>query len=75
MDKLDLFKKYYLDQEAVVNIINEGMIVFDTSALLDFYYYSNEVQQQLFQNTFTELKGRLWIPAQCYFEFLKNIRN
>lgn len=72
MGNIDLYKKYYLDQEDIINIINEGIIVFDTSALLDFYYYSDDVQQQLFQSTFKGLKGRLWIPAQCYFEFLKN---
>lgn len=72
MDHENLYKKYYLEQKGIVNIINKGIIVFDTSALLDFYYYSDDVQQQLFQNSFKGLKGRLWIPAQCYFEFLKN---
>ena len=72
MSKIDLYKKYYLGQEEIVKIINDGIIVFDTSALLDFYYYSDDVQQQLFQSTFNGLQGRLWIPAQCYFEFLKN---
>lgn len=69
---LNLYKKYYLGESDILNILNNGIIVFDTSALLDIYYYSKESQKQIFNNALTELKGRLWIPAQCYFEFLKN---
>jgi hypothetical protein len=69
---MNLYKKYYIEKNDMLDIINEGIIVFDTSALLDFYYYSDEAQEQLFNNAFVGLKDRLWIPAQCYFEFLKN---
>lgn len=69
---MNLYKKYYLDEKDILDIINEGIVVFDTSALLDIYYYSDEAQKQIFSNAFCGLKDRLWIPAQCYFEFLKN---
>lgn len=69
---MNIYKKYYLDEKDILDIINEGIVVFDTSALLDFYYYSEESQQQIFNNAFCGLKDRLWLPAQCYFEFLKN---
>lgn len=46
--------------------------MFDTSALLDLYYYSSETRNEIFNKAFNYLKGRLWIPAQVYFEYLKN---
>ena len=75
MDRMDLYKKYYLEENDILDIINEGMVVFDTSALLDIYYYSDESQEQILNNALSGMKGRLWIPAQCYFEFLKNKGN
>ena len=69
---MDLFKKYYLDEETINEIIRDGIIVFDTSALLDLYYYSNSSQHVIFDTIFAMLSNRLWIPAQVYFEFLKN---
>lgn len=67
-----LYDKYYLNEKNILEIIQEGIIVFDTSALLDIYFYSEESQEQIFNTALCGLKGRLWIPAQCYFEFLKN---
>lgn len=75
MDNIDLYKKYYLEEKDILEILNEGMVVFDTSALLDMYYYSMESKEQIFQNALSGMKNRLWIPAQCYFEFLKNKGN
>jgi len=69
---IDLYKKYYLEERDIISIISNGIIVFDTSALLDIYYYSEESQTHIFDKVRSELNGRLWIPAQCYFEFLKN---
>ena len=31
----DLYHKYYLDNAAILKIMNEGILVFDSSALLD----------------------------------------
>lgn len=32
---VDLYKKYYLDSETIKEILQNGIVVFDTSALLD----------------------------------------
>lgn len=69
---VDLYKKYYLDSETIKEILQNGIVVFDTSALLDLYYYSSETRNEIFNKAFNYLKGRLWIPAQVYFEYLKN---
>lgn len=71
---IDLYNKYYLDDMKVQKILKEGIIVFDTSALLDLYYYSSETQKEIFDNVFKYLNNRLWIPSQVYFEYLKNRR-
>lgn len=72
---MNLYKKYYLVKKEIQDIIDNGIIVFDTSVLLELYYYSDETQIQLFQDILSGLNNRLWIPAQCYFEFLKNKGN
>lgn len=69
---IDLYKKYYLDSDKVQQILKSGIIVFDTSALLDLYYYSFDTQNEIFRNVFKYLSNRLWIPSQVYFEYLKN---
>lgn len=69
---IDLYKKYYLDEKKVQQILRDGIVVFDTSALLDLYYYSETTQNEIFENVFHYLEKRLWIPSQVYFEYLKN---
>ena len=69
---IDLYQKYYLQKAEIQRMLKEGLIVFDTSALLDLYYYSFETQKEIFENVFQYLNGRLWIPSQVYFEYLKN---
>lgn len=73
VQKMNLYEKYYLTKENVIEILkNDGIIVFDTSALLDLYYYSEDSRDRIFENVFPYFANRLWIPAQVYFEFLKN---
>lgn len=67
-----MYNKYYLTSEYTTNMLKEATIIFDTSALLDLYYYSDSAQQSIFNNVFAFLTNRLWIPAQVYFEFEKN---
>lgn len=69
---VDLYKKYYLEEEVIKRLLQEGIVVFDTSALLDLYYYSEKTRNEIFEKVFTYLKDRLWISAQVYFEYLKN---
>lgn len=68
----DLYHKYYLDNDAILKIMNEGILVFDSSALLDLYIYSEYSQNYIFNTVFPYFSDRLWIPAQVYFEFLKH---
>lgn len=50
---------------------NNALIVFDTCALLDFYYLQEEYQT-IISEILELLKDRIWIPAQVKHEFEKN---
>lgn len=50
----------------------EHIIVFDTSALLDFYFFPKRTRENIYKNVFSELKDSLWIPYHVYFEYSKN---
>lgn len=70
---MNLFEHYYLTKDRILDILkNDGIIVFDTSALLDLYYYSEDSRNKIFKNVFPYFANRLWLPAQVYLEFLKN---
>lgn len=47
------------------------LFVFDTSALIDFYSYSDNTIQTVFKGVFTEIEERLWMPNRVKFEFLR----
>jgi len=53
-------------------LFENGHIVFDTSALLSFYGYTERISEVYFNKVFEALKGRLWLPAQVIYEFEKN---
>lgn len=71
-ESMNIYEKYYLNKELKEKLFDESIIIFDTSALLDLYHYSQKSKNEIFNNVFKKLKGRLWIPAQVKFEFLKN---
>lgn len=50
---------------------NDALIVFDTCALLDFYFLTEEYQQ-IMSDILIAMKDRIWIPAQVKYEFEKN---
>jgi hypothetical protein len=50
----------------------EALFVFDSSALLNFYEYSEKTRQEIFSTAFEKLTGKLWITNQTEFEYLKN---
>ncbi len=58
LEERDLFKK--------------GHVVFDSSALLSFYEYTEKTSDEYFTKIFKKLEGRLWLPAQVIYEFEKN---
>jgi len=68
----DSFKKYELDKDREEELWRDSIIIFDTSALIDFYYYPKETRQDIFDKIFESLKGRLWVPFHVQFEYLKN---
>lgn len=50
---------------------NDALIVFDTCALLDFYFLTEEYQQ-IMSDILIAMKDRIWIPAHVKYEFEKN---
>ena len=63
---------YLLSDEIEKEIWKDCIFVFDTSALLEFYFYSDSSQDKLFKKVFKHLEGRLWIPHHVEFEYNKN---
>jgi len=66
------FEKYELNSEKEKKLWKDSIVIFDTSALIDFYYYPKETRQEIFDKIFLNLKDRLWIPYHVQFEYLKN---
>ena len=60
---------YNLDQEKEKELFDNSIIVFDTSSLLDFYFFTDENIRELEEKLF---KARLYLTFQSHFEFLKN---
>jgi hypothetical protein len=54
------------------DLFKKGHVVFDSSALLSFYGYTEKISEEYFNKVFKALKGRLWLPAQVIYEFEKN---
>lgn len=69
------FEKYELNNDAEIELWKDAIIIFDTSALIDFYHYSEETRKKIFEEVFPKLKNRLWIPSHVQFEYLKNRKN
>lgn len=68
-------EKYNISETIEKKLFQDAIIVYDTSALLDFYYFSDDTKSQIFNNLFKKLKNRLWLPHQVEFEFLRNKTN
>jgi len=66
------FEKYELSPEKEKQLWKDSLIIFDTSALIDFYSYPKETRQDIFDKIFPELEDRMWIPSHVEFEYLKN---
>ncbi len=71
----DLFQGYYAPKvEVIQKLWENALFVFDTNVLLNFYRYSEETTESLFQ-LFEKLKNRIFIPYQVAYEYHKNIVN
>ncbi|WP_405586155.1 PIN-like domain-containing protein [Streptomyces sp. NBC_01190] len=55
-------------------VLNEGLIVTDTNALLNLYRYNKEARADLI-SVMTRFGERLWIPHQVAEEFWRNREN
>jgi hypothetical protein len=68
MDKI-LFR---ITEKEEKDLFETGHVVFDSSALLSFYGYTEKISEEFFNKVFNALNGRLWLPAQVIYEFEKN---
>jgi len=66
------FEKYELSEDKEKELWKDSIIIFDTSALIDFYYYPKETREEIFTKIFPKFADRLWIPNHVQFEYLKN---
>ena len=63
---------YAMSETQETELWKSASFIFDTSALLHFYYYSESAKKSIFNTTFEKLKGRLWLPFHVAHEFTKN---
>lgn len=68
----DSFDIYELSPEKEIELWKDSIIVFDSSALIDFYFYPKETRNEIFDLISEKLKGRVWVPFHVQFEYLKN---
>lgn len=69
---LNRYDQFTIDDKKHERLWKEAMLVFDTSSLLEFYFYSKPTQKKIFDEIFDKVKGRLWIPSHVSYEFQKN---
>lgn len=58
--------------EALKELWSDSIFIFDTSALLTFYYFPREFRKEFFENTLKPIKSSVWIPHHVMYEFLNN---
>ncbi len=63
---------YFINPEKEKRLWETAIFVFDSSAILDFYFLPNQTRDEIYKKVFKELSERLWIPSHVEFEFLKN---
>lgn len=69
------FPGYYLpSKEEFSELWKKGLIIVDTSVLLDFYRYTPETVDTLF-DIIKKLNKRIWIPYHVAHEYHKNLSN
>lgn len=68
----DNIKPYIIDDEKEKRLWDTAVFVFDSSALLDFYFLPKKTREKIYEEIFSNLVERLWIPFHVEYEFLKN---
>lgn len=65
-------KQYRLDEQKEAMLWENADFVFDSSALLDLYFSPKSSRDKISEEVFKKLSGRLWLPYQVQYEYLKN---
>lgn len=73
-DMRTIYSKSLIDKDTETYLWDSAIIVFDTCALLDFYYMTKE-NQEIIADILKTLSARIWLPAQVLYEFKKNQNN
>ncbi|MCL2246736.1 MAG: PIN-like domain-containing protein [Lentimicrobiaceae bacterium] len=68
----DSIKHYSLTDEREKFLWKNAIIVFDSSALLNFYLLPKSERSRIYAEIFDKLTNRLWMPFQVQYEYLKN---
>ncbi len=63
---------YRLTDERETDLWKNAIFIFDSSALLDFYFLPAKTRSKIFKLFTTKLKDRLWIPSHVKYEYNKN---
>ncbi|WP_394420307.1 hypothetical protein [Tenacibaculum mesophilum] len=59
------FEIYELSEDKEKEMWQNSTIIFDSSALLDFYFLPKKTREKIFTDLFSDkLNDRLWSPAQ-----------
>lgn len=69
---VEIFNLYEMSSEKESKFWDDCIFIFDSSALLDFYYIPKESRSVIYSDVFAKLNHRLWIPFQVQYEYLKN---
>lgn len=64
-----------MNEDTKQEIWENYLFVFDTSALLELYFYSTKAQDELLNEILPQLEDRLWITSHVEYEYLKNREN
>jgi len=63
---------YILNQEQENSLWRTATIVFDTSALLNLYEFSEKSRDDIFNFIASKLKNKIWLPYNVQYEYIKN---
>lgn len=75
MDKENFEAFYNIKDKNETLLWEDSLFVFDTSTLLEFYYYSDKSRKEILTKILLKLEGRLWITNHTQFEYFKNREN
>ena len=64
--KVENRKLYTLSPKKESELWEKAIFVFDSSALLDFYFYPEKTRKLIAKEIFEKLETRLWITCLLY---------